>query len=333
MIQWTTTQEERGVLAVAIENDLLRITVLPELGGKIWSIIHKPREREMLWHHPTLTPRPVSPGAAYDDVFCGGWDELFPSDAPVTIGGFALPDHGEWWSIPWAWRVEEMPETVTLTLAASGFATPHQARRTISLREGIAAFELGTSIQNLGDRPIPFLWRHHPSFPVAPGARIALPPERVQVDPELTPGIADASFTWPYAKTISGETIDLSVLPAADSGQTWMLYATELPAGWCAVSYPEEGIGIGLGFDAKVINTITLFATFGGWRGLATILPEPGVGYPADLTQARITGRHGTLHPGETVEFAVTAVVFEAGAGCRMGVTDIPMGPVAGRVT
>jgi hypothetical protein len=311
MIQWTSTRDERGVLAIVLENDLLRVTILPELGGKIWSIVFKPREREMLWHHPTLTPHPVSPSAAYDDLFCGGWDELFPSDAPVTIDGFALPDHGEWWSIPWAWRVDESPGTLALMLAASGFATPHQARRTISLREGSATIELGTWIHNTGNRPIPYLWRHHPALPATPGARIELPPARMLVGPELTPGIADAPFIWPHARTVSGETIDLSVLPAADSGLTWMLYAAELPAGWCAVSYPEEGIGIGLGFDAATIDTITLFATFGGWRGLATILPEPGIGYPADLEQAWINGRHGTLHPGETVTFAVTVVVYE----------------------
>jgi hypothetical protein len=324
--QWTSTQDERGIVTVILENDALRVVVLPELGGKIWSIVYKPTQREMLWHHPTLLPRPVSPGDPYDDAFRGGWDELFPSDAPVAIDGFALPDHGEWWSIPWAWRVDETPETLTLTLEASGFATPHQARRTVTLREGSATFELGTWIQNTGDRPIPYLWRHHPPFPVTPGARIDLPPANVLVDAELTPRIADASFVWPHARSVSGETVNLSILPAADSGQIWMLYATALPTGWCAVTYPDEGIGFGLAFDEAIVDTITLFATFGGWRGLTTILPEPGVGYPADLSRARAMGRHGVLRPGETVEFAVTAVVF---AGLDR-VTDIsPSGEVS----
>lgn len=310
-LHWTPTRDENEILSVVLENDLLRVTVLPELGGKIWSIVFKPLDREMLWHHPDLKPGPVSPGAPYDDVFCGGWDELFPSDVAVEIDGFTLPDHGEWWSIPWAWRVDEGPGALTLTLEAGGFATSHQARRTITLREGRATIELGTSVHNTGDRPIPYLWRHHPALPVEPGARIDLPAARVRADADLTVKIADGSFIWPHAVTESGGTVDFSVVPAADSGQVWMLYATELPAGWCAVSYPEEGIGIGLAFDAAIIDTITLFTTFGGWRDLATILPEPGVGYPADLTQARIAGRHGTLAPGKTVEYAVTAVVFE----------------------
>jgi hypothetical protein len=322
-LQWTSTQDDRGIFTVILENDLLRLTVLPELGGKLWSIVYKPKEREMLWHHPQLKPQPVSPGAPYDDLFCGGWDELFPSDAPVTIDGFTLPDHGEWWSIPWSWRVDETPETLTLTLEARGFATPHRARRTISLRQGSATITLGTWIHNIGDRPIPYLWRHHPSFPVAPGARIDLPPVRVMVDAELTPHIADASFIWPHARAVSGETTDLSHLPAADSGQTWMLYATELPVGWCAVTYPEEGIGIGLAFEAALIDTITLFATFGGWRDLATILPEPGVGYPADLIQARVAGRLGRLDSGEVVEYALT-VMIDQGRDSGRRATSLP---------
>jgi hypothetical protein len=54
-----------------------------------------------------------------------------------------------------------------------------------------------------------------------------------------------------------------------------------------------------------------------------TILPEPGIGYPANRCQARTLGRHGTLHPGETIEYAITAVVYEG----RERVTGIsPLG-------
>ncbi|MEJ7902008.1 MAG: DUF5107 domain-containing protein, partial [Thermomicrobiales bacterium] len=56
-----------GLQALVIENSRLRVTVLPELGGKIWSIVSKPHDREMLWHHPRMTPRRAPYGATYDD--------------------------------------------------------------------------------------------------------------------------------------------------------------------------------------------------------------------------------------------------------------------------
>jgi hypothetical protein len=309
-LRWSAARDDDGRFAILLENNHLRVTILPELGGKIWSIVFLPRGREMLWHHPRLTPRPVAPGAPYDDVFCGGWDEIFPSDSPVSIDSFDLPDHGEWWSIPWAWRVDEDHNALTLSLAASGFATPHEATRIITLRDNAATIELATRVRNTGARAIPFLWRHHPALPLAPGARVDLPPARILVDPALTPGIADAPFTWPHARDPSGDPITLGILPAADSGQTWMLYATDLPAGWCAVTYPEDNLVFRLTFDHQQIDTVTFFATFGGWRGLATILPEPGVGYPSDLQEARQADRHGTLASGEMVEFAVQAEIL-----------------------
>src|SRR5680860_1402593 len=93
-----------GLQTLVLENRLLRITVLPELGGKIWSIVSKPHDWEMLWRHPRMTPRPAHYGATYDNWFCGGWDEVFPNDCPVDIAGEPYPDHGEIWSLPANWQ-------------------------------------------------------------------------------------------------------------------------------------------------------------------------------------------------------------------------------------
>jgi len=90
-----------------LENDLLRIEVLPELCGKIWSIISKPRKRELLRHNPGPTPHRVAPGSSFDGAFFGGWDEVFPNDAPVTVDGIDNPDHGEIWTTPCDWRMVE----------------------------------------------------------------------------------------------------------------------------------------------------------------------------------------------------------------------------------
>ena len=38
-------------------------------------------------------------GRRYDDVWAGGWEELFPNDAPGRFEGRELPDHGEWWAV------------------------------------------------------------------------------------------------------------------------------------------------------------------------------------------------------------------------------------------
>lgn len=313
-LRWSSGRDERGILQVVLENDVLRLTVLPELGGRLWSIIELRRGEEILWHHPTLRPHAVGPGAGYDEAFAGGWDELFPSDRAVVIDGIVYPDHGEWWSQPWEWQVFEEADALLLTLSGGGFATRHEALRTITLpREG-ACFTWQTRIENTGRVTIPYLWRHHPALPLRPGSRLELPQSRVVAVADVEGAFSTAPFIWPHAVLGDGATRDLSTLPGPDSGEVWMLYATELPEGYARVTWPGtddgESHGIAFIFDPARVSVVTIFATFGGWQDLETLLPEPGVGYPADLCEAVNAGTSGVLGVGETVEFEVQVAIW-----------------------
>jgi hypothetical protein len=64
-----------GIPAVLLEGRYLRVTVLPELGGKIYSIVSKADDTELLWHNPRLDPRLPPFGANFDNYFTGGWDQ------------------------------------------------------------------------------------------------------------------------------------------------------------------------------------------------------------------------------------------------------------------
>ena len=313
-LTWSSQRDTRGILQVVLESDSLRLTVLPELGGRLWSIIERSRDEEMLWHHPSLQPHAVAPGAGYDDAFAGGWDELFPTDRAVEVHGVTFPDHGEWWSQPWEWEVSEREDALQLTLAGGGFATQHSATRVITLPRAGSTFTWQTRITNTGEVPIPYIWRHHPALPVRPGSRLELPPARVEAIAEDAGALSAAPFTWPQAVLDDGTRRDLSVLPSAAAGEVWMLYATDLPEGFVRLTWPgeEPGIahGIGFLFDPGQVTAVTTFATFGGWRGLQTILPEAGVGYPADLSEALAAGTSGVLEAGETVEYEVRIEIW-----------------------
>lgn len=312
-LSWEAQLAADGLQRVILENAALRLTFLPEIGGRLWSIIDRARDEELLWRHPTLPLRLMSPGAGYDDAFAGGWDELFPSDRAVTLHGVAYPDHGEWWSQPWQWAVAESDDALRLTLRGGGFVTRHEAERVITLPRDEAAFTWQTTITNTGETAIPYIWRHHPAFPLRPGGRLELPSARVEAVAEDPGGIAAPPFTWPHAVMADGAPRDLSVLPAAGCGEVWMLYATELPEGYARLTWPgADGAthGIEFAFDPASVTAVTTFATFGGWRDLPTILPEAGVGYPADLREAAAAGTSGVLGAGETAEYTVRITVW-----------------------
>lgn len=313
-LHWRTDRDARGIEHVVLVNNALRLTFLPQLGGRLWSIVDLSRDEELLWHHPTLQPHAVAPGAGYDDAFAGGWDELFPSDRAVEMDGVTYPDHGEWWSQPWEWRVAEEPDALRLTLSGSGFATRHDARREVTVPRDGSGFSWRTQITNTGDAAIPFIWRHHPALPIRPDARLELPAARVEAIAEDPGAISAAPFNWPHALMDDGNARDLSVLPVADCGEVWMLYATDLAEGHARVTWPgaDDGAthGIAFTFDPASVTAVTTFATFGGWRDLQTILPEAGVGYPADLREAVSAGTSGALGVGETVDYEVSVTVW-----------------------
>ena len=66
----------RGIPAVLLEGRYLRVTVLPELGGKIYSIVSKADDTELLWHNPRLDPRRPSTRALSLEQATGIGEEI-----------------------------------------------------------------------------------------------------------------------------------------------------------------------------------------------------------------------------------------------------------------
>ncbi len=301
-----------GLQALVLENSQLRVTVLPKLGGKIWSIVSKPHDREMLWHHPRMIPRRAHYGATYDNWFCGGWDEVFPNDFPVEIGGETYPDHGEVWSLPAAWAViEASDESVSIGLEHRGIALPTAFRKVLTLRRDEPVLRLGYEIANEGAAPLDVHWKSHPALPIASGTRLHLPVLRVIDDEDFGERFTEREFTWPMATRSDGGSLDLRQLPEPDSGTSQFYYGVELAAGRAAISYPAAGIGFGLSFDPDLLDSVWVFGTYGGWRGLNTVILEPCTGYPANLADAIANRSVLTLAPHSAVTTTLTASVLD----------------------
>ncbi|CAN5547135.1 hypothetical protein BH09CHL1_BH09CHL1_07720 [soil metagenome] len=305
-VRLTTGQERFGFEALLIENDLLRIEVLPELGGKIWSIAYKPRDRELLWHHPSIVPQRVELGSSFDDAFSGGWDELFPNDAPVTIDGIAYPDHGEIWTANCAWDVINSSESeVTIALTCRGSATGALVEKQLTLRAGEASLHVSYSARNDSEHALKFHWKLHPALRMGPNARIDIPAANVIFDPEFAEEFGIQEGNWPIVRGNDGEKIDLRIAPRPESKATRFFYATELREGWCAMTDLDDGIGVRFDFDRAIFSAVTVFGTYGGWRNLHTTILEPCTGYPYQLDRAIESGRATSLLTGGTFQTTV----------------------------
>ncbi len=303
-----------GVQALVLENDRLRVVVLPELGGKIWQVTNLRAGRDLLWQNPRLKPGPVGFGSSYDDQFFGGWDELFPNDVPEEIAGEPFPDHGELWATPWTWRVDEDgPERIRITMS---LATPISACRitkTLTLVAGEPRLRLSWRIANQSGRDVPYLWKQHVAVPVGEPAVLTMGARSMYVEGFGNPraGGEGSRYEWPHLVDDAGTSHDMRPTLPPDSRVAEFQYATELEDGWCAVTY-ADGSGIGLVFDKSVFRSCWTFASYGGWRAHEVLVLEPCTGYPVSVSDGLSAGTHQVLPAGGALETELVMVAYEA---------------------
>ena len=242
----------RGFRAVILENRYLRAMFLPELGGKMWSLYDKIADCEVLWHNPRLPPRPAHYGAAYDDWFCGGWDELFPNDAPTMLSGEPYPDHGEWWAMPFDVDIIQTDNHCGIVLRRRGVVTDTAVVKTITLHNDESQLRIQYQLTNHSYQPLDYLWKLHPALAITPDCRIDMPAQRVIVEEGFRGRIgADvAQFTWPHAGAI-----DMRQIPPVTAQSCDFYYGLDLQAGWCALTDTRLRRGFGLAFDAELFRS------------------------------------------------------------------------------
>jgi hypothetical protein len=295
-----TCRRIQGFSEIMLGNESIQISVLPELGGKIWELWHKPSQTQWLWHNPHIELKSVRLGASYDDNWAGGWEELFPNDAPGEFMGDDLPDHGEWWSQPWQYQVSDsMRDRASIRLWRDGAVTGMQFEKLISIEDTAPRVSIGYRILNDTSRTRYFLFKQHLALAVSPFHRLQLPGGKVTpVDLTFSTLIrSNAVSVWPSAFGGNGELIDLSICPAAELCHREFIYVSELPEGWCGAWNSRNGATLRLHFPRNVFPFTWLFMTYGGWRDLYSVVFEPCTNMPKDLATAQSLGQCAVLHP------------------------------------
>ena len=306
----------RGLSAIVFENRILRIIVLPSLGGKIWQIVYKTLDEPLLWNNPGIAPDRQRIRARYDDVWAGGWDELFPNDESATINGELYPDHGEFWTGDWHATPFQADNAVGVDLTFTTPISSVKVHKRISLQAGIGRLDFSHHFQNLGGEPLPFLWKLHPAFAVTPAHRLVFPAMKVVMERAFTGTLNSApdEFDWPIC--VNGETIvDLREVPSFNRRQMYFFYGTALKEGRCGIVNTASGLSCSLQFDPAVFSSCWLFASYGGWRNNRVAVLEPCTGYPIDFETMKQIGRVKILEPGGSL---ATQVVFSAEEGVAL---------------
>ena len=293
---------------VFLENEHLRVAVLPEVGAKIFQMVDKRLDVDLLYHHPRVEVRAPVFGANVDNWWSGGIDDAFPTGHPCVVAGEDLPFLGEVWSLAWDWE-QVSPNSVKFTRL--GVINPFRLSRTMTLQPGERFVTLNYTLENVGISTFPYLWGIHPAIHVGARTRIHVPATRgIYADGT---GLIDND----HDNIESGDALEwpdqaIAEFLAEPRGTWHHLYLTDVQQGWLAVTNEAIGAGFGMTFSLEDFSSVHLWIVDGGWRGVRSAVVEPWSGYPARLDQAIADGHARELAPGQIVTTEVRIIAFEA---------------------
>lgn len=269
-----------GWKSVVLENDDLRVVVLPDKGAEIHRIVDLRSGTDVLFQAPWGLREPGSEPlvGSGDDPFmwnyAGGWQELFPSvNEPCVYRGQQIPFHGEVAALPWEYEIlTESDSEVSVRLWTRSRLTPFSLERVLRLHAGTATLVIEETVVNESSDAAHFVWGQHcvigPPFLEA-GCRLEIPANTIVTSPELwepetarlAPGRREP---WPLAPLRTGGKVDLRDVPGVEAGSHDDLYVTDLDAGWLAVSNPRLDLTFRLEWDHALFGWIVLWQPYGG---------------------------------------------------------------------
>lgn len=249
---------------IVLENEYVRLTFLPELGGRLYQVTYKPTNQSLFYNNRVLKPSPWGPAGQ------GGW---------LAVGGmeWALPvnEHGYEWGQPWQAAVEQTAEGATVTLIDSRATDRVRARIRVTLPRSGAYVIVNPRIENptVSVQRVQF-WVNAMLAPggarnISPGTRFYFPTDAVLVHSTGNPLIPAANVP---ASDASAPRAPLSFHNAG--GRDLALYAnwqdylgvfaadlgaSDLASTFVGAYNEESGLGIARVFSPREAPGVKLF--------------------------------------------------------------------------
>jgi hypothetical protein len=336
----------RGVDAAILENDHLRIVLLPGKGSDVIEFRDKRRDVNVLfepsweWTPPAERAVPAEDVTTWQtDCYPGGWQLNLPiAGYGAEIDGSRYGLHGESALISWDAAVaRDDDEAVTLALETDLLRYPFHVERELTLPAGEPKLEIEETVSNVGEVDLEYVWQQHVALGrplVGPGARLDVPATRGRVgdygDGQANARLeSNAPFDWPEAPREDGGTVDLATdFPDLDAEIHDVAFATDLDAGWYALTNPDLDLGFALTYPTEPFECLWYWQPFGGYADAPfygrnyNVGLEPTTAYPSgDLFEAqRENGTIDVLGAGESVSASFVARTYTGIEGVQ-GVT------------
>ncbi len=173
--------------ALTLENEYVRVVLLPALGGRIWQAEDKKAGREIFYRTRSIKPSQYNQRGAWP---VGGLEVYGPFDAHMLT----------WPGEPWAWASRQHSDgSVSVLLTHVEHFFRNKVSMEVTLRPGRSFLELSIRLRNDNLLPNRYLFWTNAGIPATEGTRFVYPMTR-------TIGHDSANLgTWPVV-----EGVDLS---------------------------------------------------------------------------------------------------------------------------
>jgi hypothetical protein len=244
--------------SLVLENEFLRLTFLPDLGGRLYEVFYKPTGHRETYRNPVLKPSPWGPPEQGWWLAAGGVEWCLP-----------VEEHGYEWGVPWVADVRQEPTGATITLRDTMADDRVRSVITVELEAGAGHFTIRPRLENPTGMPLAV--KYWTNAMLAPGGRNAPSADLRFVLPDAVTAVTVHSrgddFLPHYGERLSWPIFDGVDLSRLGNWNRWM-GAFEDPALGAFLAVYDEGYDEGMvrvfPQDADAARGAKIFAF--GWH-------------------------------------------------------------------
>jgi hypothetical protein len=318
------TLTTRIVHAVILENRFLRLTFLPDLGGRLFQITFKPTNQNLLYNNRVLKP------TAWGPANQGGW---------LAVGGmewaFPVNEHGYEWGTPWEYHVDLHSDGVSLSLSDTLAKDRVQAHIVVFLPDDAAYIWIHPEIVNPTTKPQSLqFWINTQlslgaSKNVSPSTEFILPTDSVYIHStgdQFIPGanVPRGSASSPSAPVAWSQIGGRDLSRYANWDDFLGVFAADLTQTFVGAYNHDAALGIARTFPPRQAPGVKLFA-FGPRFCCRSEFSDDGSDYFelwGGLPRTFFPSDNVTLGPGETRMWDEYWVPFAQTGGLSVATRD-----------
>jgi hypothetical protein len=239
-----------------VENEVIALTFLPDLGGRLYKVLYKPTGHLVTYRNPVLKPSPWGPPEQGWWLAAGGFEWCLP-----------VEEHGYEWNVPWKLSATGDGQSATVTLRDVSSGDRVQAEIAVRLEAGAGYFTIRPRLENPTGAPLEV--KYWTNAMLAPGGQNKPSADLRFVLPEPVTNVTIHSrgdeFLPDNNQRVPWPVVDGTDLSRLGNWNRWLGFFEDPAAGDFVAAYDE-------GYDEGIVRVYSADAVPGskvfafGWQ-------------------------------------------------------------------